>query len=441
MAENRSDIPAAASLPMVPADRRASPRVSMNRPVRIGPSGGLPYATVSARDLSVGGLFIDADRNVKVGARFSVEVPLRNGDRVYISEAEVVDNRKRPDGSGFGVRFVRITQDARRLLEAEVATDGAGVTLPGASPMREPSHFDPGELPTIRPDAIPAPKPLPSPPPRPESGPFGRSSVVPNTSDLDPAPTVFGRVREKWFLMKSSLQSISVFSGVLFALAVLSVLGVGILYLTDPLETDRTVLLNGPRTVTQDIHNRLVRGASPSGIETPPARDRGGEVKNPLPPRPKNTTYTSMKGPSPAAPRADARSGAVRLPALKDARREPAPPKRATPTPSPAAPRSSTRASRRLPDKGPTRRAFRMYLGPRARLRRQYILHKPERFVVDVKGWSGTPTLPPGSGPVRQIRFGRHDDFVRFVVDSARPLASANADIQAGRLKIELSFR
>ncbi|MCK6545390.1 PilZ domain-containing protein [Myxococcota bacterium] len=110
-------------------DRRTSPRVPISGPVRMGPPGGEPYAVVSASDLSTGGLFIDADRAVKVGARFCLEITLSSGDIVYVAEAEVAYNRERVNGSGFGVRFVDVPVDVAAKLEREVGRHTHDVAL------------------------------------------------------------------------------------------------------------------------------------------------------------------------------------------------------------------------------------------------------------------------------------------------------------------------
>ncbi|MCB9652684.1 MAG: PilZ domain-containing protein [Deltaproteobacteria bacterium] len=88
--------------------------------VKVGPPHEPPEALVSARDVSIGGLFIDADRPVRLGARFSASVPLSDGGEVYVAEAAVAYNRVRPHGSGFGVRFVSLDEEAAAKLEAEI---------------------------------------------------------------------------------------------------------------------------------------------------------------------------------------------------------------------------------------------------------------------------------------------------------------------------------
>ncbi|MEL6185137.1 MAG: PilZ domain-containing protein, partial [Myxococcota bacterium] len=153
MAERHSDHPG--TPPVAPAERRASARVPLDRPVRIGPPGGYPHASVTARDLSPGGLFIDAERDVRVGARFSVAIPLRSGHDAYIPEAEVVDNRSGTE-RGFGVRFVKLSAEARRALEDEVS-DRAYVTLRTIPVSQEPHSFDDVDFPTMDPMPVPGP--------------------------------------------------------------------------------------------------------------------------------------------------------------------------------------------------------------------------------------------------------------------------------------------
>src|SRR5687767_11984561 len=102
------------------AERRAGARIPLGGVVRMGPPSGEPYASVSARNLSRGGIFIDADRPVKIGARFSTEIELPNGDTIYIAEAEVAYNREHDSGSGFGVRFVDPPAELVEAIESEI---------------------------------------------------------------------------------------------------------------------------------------------------------------------------------------------------------------------------------------------------------------------------------------------------------------------------------
>lgn len=140
-------------------DRRLSPRAAIAGPVRMGPAHGDPYATVSASDLSRNGLFIDADRPVKVGARFSAEIELEAGEVVYIPEAEVAYNREGAAHTGFGVRFVDPPDEAvRRIDDAIARTIRAERRVPPTVPPS--SSF---EIVASTPaSAAPAPAPAPS---------------------------------------------------------------------------------------------------------------------------------------------------------------------------------------------------------------------------------------------------------------------------------------
>ena len=77
----------------------------------------MPTNEVSAADISTGGVFIDADRPVRVGARFSVQIELPDGEAIYIPEAQVVYNRERRQGAGFGASFVSFEDEAQRPVD------------------------------------------------------------------------------------------------------------------------------------------------------------------------------------------------------------------------------------------------------------------------------------------------------------------------------------
>ncbi|MCA9549590.1 MAG: PilZ domain-containing protein, partial [Myxococcales bacterium] len=135
------------------ADRRRSARVPLAHPVRVGPPKEAPEALVSARDLSADGMFIDADRPVRVGARFSAEITLPDGQQIYVAQAEVAYNREHLHGAGFGVHFVEIDPVDRALIEAEVnrfvrAELGSTTLVPSIIAAR-PAPVS--ELPTLAP--------------------------------------------------------------------------------------------------------------------------------------------------------------------------------------------------------------------------------------------------------------------------------------------------
>lgn len=149
------------------ADRRESPRIPLRHPVKVGPPNQGPESLVSARDLSAQGLFIDADRPVRVGARFSVEIVLDDDRRVYVPEAEVAYNREHGRGTGFGVRFVVIDPAARALLQQEidrhfqVALDPQTMipSIVAEEPLETPEEVvDVSDLPTLAPTASQMPE-------------------------------------------------------------------------------------------------------------------------------------------------------------------------------------------------------------------------------------------------------------------------------------------
>ncbi len=113
-------------------DRRRSARIPLTVPVRVGPPGGQATAPVAATDLSAHGLFIEADRPVRVGARFSCELDLPGGEVAYVAEAEVAYNRDRAHGRGFGVRFVVIDERSFAAISAVIARLEANLLEMGA---------------------------------------------------------------------------------------------------------------------------------------------------------------------------------------------------------------------------------------------------------------------------------------------------------------------
>lgn len=505
----KSSVPV--EIPPAPGERRSSARVPLTAPVRIGPPGGLPYAAVSARDLSAGGLFVDAERNVRVGARFSVEVPLTNGQRVYVSEAEVIDNRRRGDARGFGARFVVLSSEGRRLLEEEVC-ERASVTLrpsagrrdapersaleapvgglagddppsPVPSPSSEgfsfspdsrredtdpslfgdPSEVDVPDLPTLSPE-LPS---LDDSSLEDSSAPLGRELSRASSSDPELAqgaragsvtsgPTLRVRARTRWSRMKAWLRSFPAISAALYATAALALVVVGLAVLWDPPGPRSAPVLDTQRTVTDEIHERLVDEADPAGLIEPPALVRAGGIVNRLPDKDLPAVDSQARA------HGGARSAVVEgTPAREgDEPRVPRPLQTEDPMKRRSAGATSrtsvakdARASAQVPEpKSPARSAAGsstqtasgrvvIEISPGARLKAQYVLRSPDRFVVDVVGLKGVPQLPSGEGKVRRVRFGRHDGFSRFVVDSDGPVSKGRASISRGRLEIHLSFK
>lgn len=301
MTEERSEIPARAYSSEMAADRRASARVPLDRPVRIGPPGGRPYATVSARDFSVGGLFIDSEREVRVGARFAVEIPVSDVERAYISVAEVVDNRSSTKGSGFGVRFIEMSDESRDLLESTISAR-IYVPLRSEPDDGEPTGFDipPGSVLPNRAEAELGGDVEPrtfgdeprvskltsrlgdesSPSPGPVYGPMYELDV----EARGVTPTLVSRARDRWSKLKAWVRSLSLISGVSYVMAALAVMAAGLLVMFDgPLQAG-DVFVEARRTLTPDVHERLAGRSEPKGIsEIPSPIKMSGRSVNPLP--------------------------------------------------------------------------------------------------------------------------------------------------------------
>ncbi|MEM1023592.1 MAG: PilZ domain-containing protein [Myxococcota bacterium] len=117
------------------SDRRASPRVPVERTVKLGPAHRPTRATLSAGDMSRSGVFVEASVPVRVGARFSAELELSSGAHVYIPEAEVAHVGTGPN-RGFGIRFIDLPNEVNQLLAEEMA------------------RLDPAPMPTVTPALV-----------------------------------------------------------------------------------------------------------------------------------------------------------------------------------------------------------------------------------------------------------------------------------------------
>jgi hypothetical protein len=108
-------------------DRRTSARVPTALKVRLGPAREPPSTTLLCEDVSEGGLFVRCGQAVQVGARFSVELTLVDGQLLYIPEAEVLYNTGvQGERRGFGARFVAVTREAQQKL-LELARFGSDI--------------------------------------------------------------------------------------------------------------------------------------------------------------------------------------------------------------------------------------------------------------------------------------------------------------------------
>jgi hypothetical protein len=368
-------------------ERRKSARVPVSGPIRVGPPHREPHARLSATDLSTGGLFIDADRPVRVGARFCAEIVLSDGRHLYIPEAEVAYNRDRPHGAGFGVRFVNVSEETRRLLEEEVARLGS-------EPMAEDGvdiEIDPPE-PTVSVPPLATDAPTASEAPA-ETAPVGLEGPgrAPRRTRRRSDP--WGRIRHEARAMAAQLPSLwLVLAGMGAALLVAAV---GLVVWAEVSEAPRVVTTPlepapAPVGLTSETHQQLM----------------GADVEETLPPLAPLTPPPALKAAEGARPDARQADG------------EPGPERAAASTaPAPAAAKpAADRAPRRLPPGAAP--IGRVGLPEGARVLRTSRLKNPARFVIDVRGLDREPeSMDYDRSRIERIRFGRHEGFGRLVLD------------------------
>src|SRR5262249_17925036 len=97
-------------------ERRKNPRVAIAADVDL--SSGDNFFTGRTRDISVGGLFLDIDVGLPIGAQ--VGVRLKGGASVFSVHCEVMWALDDDDGRvrGLGLQFVELAPDARAAIEA-----------------------------------------------------------------------------------------------------------------------------------------------------------------------------------------------------------------------------------------------------------------------------------------------------------------------------------
>jgi hypothetical protein len=376
------------------ADRRRSARIPLSTAVRIGPPHGTPYALVSASDLSTGGLFIDADRPVRVGARFSAEIELSHV-KIYIPEAEVAYNRDRHDGAGFGVRFVEAEEDALKAVAEEIGrvTDQTLVVrskgrisdLPTLPPVDRPSvmgvEFSHYPEPEIIDESLDA------------------CSVI-EASAIDRVQAGLRETRQRFieraksapavFRMLAIAGSIGLVASAAFAVAH-GADGGAVAH--DPSEHGVAASTHQVLMGKQDVATLDKPAAAPavdlSAIEDPKLR------RKMLPP----------------------------LVVLEEERIEGTIPKsQEKPIAKPAGiAKPSDAASVRV-----------VGIDPGARVLKTHVFRSPDRFVIDLTGQQSPLALPAG------VRAGRHPDFYRVVVDAPRRIEAGRARIEGRTLAVTL---
>ncbi len=124
------------------------PRVPFERPLRIREGGRV--VRLKAENLSLGGMFVQAEQPLDVGARIKVSLESRE-QALLLGEAEVVWRRSgsypgegKLGSHGFGLRFLNLEPTAQSLVEAVVRHGGTsqfqwGRSLDPEEPTR-PDH-------------------------------------------------------------------------------------------------------------------------------------------------------------------------------------------------------------------------------------------------------------------------------------------------------------
>lgn len=546
-------------------ERRTSARIPIFGPVRMGPPSGEPYAPVSAANLSRSGLFIDADRPVRIGARFSAEIPLRSGGAVYVPEAEVAYFREHMTGSGFGVRFIDPPAEVVAALEREIAlvtgsfrpfltpepdvlasspparehapghaagladdayqtlTDLPGPTVPGptvpgrtavargASARSKAVTLRPGEPPVASgDDALELPEPLPhedtafaepgaghsggdglSEPVTPQRARLAEDVSLPPEPGFEPSgpyePVTeprFRRTLEDLMHRAHDARHALVERGRRFPLAwtavalagALTVAGAAVLAVSQgpsPESADR-----GPEPADRGFSattQQVLMGERQAPALVPPAElaPPEAEPKSPLPPlvvldeagKPAESSARKAEpgrtDPGPAeragaasehAARASRGSGersaaavahpsTPRAPAARGARpaqERKAPEERAVQLASTVAPKPFPAKAVAHPPRS-THLHFR--LSAHASVLKTHVLKSPNRFVVDLVGMDGPVAPPPLTAHVKRVRFGRHPEFLRVVIETDAPIEQGRVSRSGHDLSVTLDYQ
>lgn len=453
------------------SDRRRSARIPLSAPVKVGPPQGLPTSPVSATDLSVNGLFIDADRPVRVGARFSAEIPLSSGKRIYVSEAEVAYNRDRVRGAGFGVRFVDLDAEAAAAIAEEVAR----LTRPGTSsvvdlppPLSEVSGVDDEEsiLPTLAPRPAPKAHPLEAPVLEVDVSRYPEPVILREAFDdeLELPELMKDELRGEKAIQTERIRRRTVLDGFARARRELTerahrapqlwgwLLGAGAaavvasvaLTLFGRGPTEVVDAQPGTERVSSVTHEVLMGSRGPVAVVPPPAAPKAAEPaaevapKKPLPPlvvvEEEALEAEAVAAPAEPAPSAAAPKAAAEKPApAKPAPAKPAPAPVAAPTKPAPAP-----AVKPAVTAGGGIAKVSLAVAPGATVLRTHVLREPDRFVIDLEGQAQDLALPAPSGMVKSIRSGRHPSHLRVVIDTAQPLEAGQVSKQGGTLVVTL---
>jgi uncharacterized protein (TIGR02266 family) len=124
-------------------DNRQHPRLSIA--VDVDVTSGSNFYAGRTRDLSLGGLFVETDVGLPIGAQIDVKLKLPKG--VYLVACEVVwQLADKAHTVGVGVRFLQLSLGAKRAIEDFMS-------------LRSPVDFEVPELDET--PSKPGPPPLP----------------------------------------------------------------------------------------------------------------------------------------------------------------------------------------------------------------------------------------------------------------------------------------
>lgn len=117
---------------------RGPARVDLDAPVRIHLSGG--YLGGRVRNLSRGGLFVEAECSLPVNTRVTLEFQLPETKVSLSPSAQVVWQTAAAVGGqrGMGLRFLALDRTSARQIDAFVLERAAGKPLPALPPMEVP---------------------------------------------------------------------------------------------------------------------------------------------------------------------------------------------------------------------------------------------------------------------------------------------------------------
>ena len=423
-------------------DRRRSHRVLLERPfISIGPPEGAPTAKVRARDLSLGGVFVEAQSPIEPGTRFCLELNL--GPVVcYVAIVEAIDNRIFPGFQGFGARFIKITHASRRAIANYLAKSLAGRELhdseisfsekptlaPAQSSVLDPEEFQgldsvdsvlQPEL--VSDDELPAV--------------VQKRSKRVRAAPCDTSGAVNAAKRERtWNVPVQNQNNVSqllVMAGCLGA-ATLLVLSV---YLTSHENSRNKEEKSGERTTVTASTHKVLMGIEQHdevwALGQAGKKDRSKKVQivEPLPPLVDidALAQTSKRGQRPAKPvkKQSNKRKVQEVEPLEVKSRIVERPKKPKPY----------RPKKRLGwlTKG-QELELRVAVPDYARLRRSYVLHNPERLVVDIEGLDDIPQMPKVKGYVSKIRVGKHPGYVRIVFDLNKKVSEGTARVTNGVL-------